>query len=324
MSTTNNLNELRNRLSEMDKIFIPEDLDENVSLEDLMNYQQNVKFWRTVPKNYSLVKQNIFTQEVNNVAGHGIKFVAPLVTKTILVSRNTGVKTYNDIECFSNDGIALKVAFSIVMKISNPAKYIVEGKNQIKHLDGTIKRLLLGYISSKGFEHVVTGTCQINLFDPRDELNEFSNRYGINIESVLIEKVTLPENLRKLYNDKAEELQKRQAQTIRLAAEKEKAENDAVINKINAKAEAEKISLIENAKAKVLVEKLAQISASLQKEGLPKEQISQAIRTYIMAETGNVIFAGDNLGASNIAAGIVGSQQAMQEQDKPNTRTRHQ
>ena len=135
MSTTSNTGELRTNLSELDKVFIPEDLDDNVSLEDLMSYQQGVKFWRTVPKNYSLVKQNIFTQEVSNVDGHGIKLVAPVITKTILVSRHTGLKKYNNIEAFSSDGISLKIDFSVIMKISDPAKYIVEGKSQNKHAD---------------------------------------------------------------------------------------------------------------------------------------------------------------------------------------------
>lgn len=307
MSTNN----LRENLSELDKIFIPEDLDNNVSLEDLMSYKQGVKCWRTVPKNYSLVKQNIFTQEISNINGHGIKFMIPVVHKTILVSRHAGMKKYTSVEAFSQDGISLKIDFSVMMKINDPAKYISGGKNQNKQLDAIISRLLLGYISDFGFEHVVTGECAINRFDQTNELNNFANQYGISIDKVLIEKVTLPENLRKLYNDTAEERQKRNAQAIRLQAEKEKAESDATISRVNAQAEAERIQIIEAAKTETLTKRLAEVAASLKKDGHSDEQIAQAIRTYIMSETGNVIYVGDNLDAKNIAAGISGSQQVQ-------------
>lgn len=309
MSTENN-NNLRETLSVLDKVFIPEDLDANVKLEELMGYQHYmVKCWRTIPKNYSLVTKNIFTQEVKNVDGYGIKFIPPMVVKTILVSNHTGIKKYNDVEAFSDDGIALKIDYSITMRISDPAKYTVEGKNQNKNLDSTVKRLMLGFISSMGFERVVTGACPINIFDLNNELTDFSDQYGIKVERILIEKVTLPEVLRKLYNDKAEEAQKKQAQAIRLAADIEKANAESTIAGIKAKTEANKIAIVEKANADAIANKLAQVAKSLKAEGLSEEQTSIAIRTYLMAQNENaVIYLGDNGEAQKIAAGISGGR----------------
>ena len=63
---TNNPNEnWKKQLSPMDEIFIPQDLDDNVSNEDLVSYKTcKLKFWRTVPENFRLVKINTITQKI--------------------------------------------------------------------------------------------------------------------------------------------------------------------------------------------------------------------------------------------------------------------
>ena len=130
------------------------------------------------------------------------------------------------------------------------------------------------------------------------------------IEKVLIEKVTLPENLRKLYNDQAEEAQRKKAQSIRLAADIEKANTDAAIAMIQSKTEADKITMVESAKAEATATMLAKVAQALKKENLTEEQISHAIRTYLIAHNENaVIYLGDNNNeARTIAAGISGSR----------------
>lgn len=295
MSNQNNQTISRDSLSELDKIFIPEDLDGNVSREDLTSYRQGFKFWRTVPKNYSIVRKNIFTQEVTNVEGHGIKFLVPGITKTILVPRHDATKKYENIQAFSSDGVALKVNFNIVMQISNPAKYITEGKHQSRQLDSLIKRLLLDYASRFGFEHSITGNCNIADFDPRNELESFNNQYGINVKKVLVERVELPENIRKQHNDLVEARQRRAVQNIDLAAAREKANSDAEIMKIKADAEAE-----------TLATRIASIARTLKAEGYTEAAVKEAINTYLVSITGNVIIAGNNQHAMDIAAGITG------------------
>lgn len=295
MSNQNNQIISRENLSELDKIFIPEDLDGNLCLGDLTNYKQGVKFWRTVPKNYSIVRQNIFTQEVKNGEGHGIKFLVPIFTRTILVPRHDATKKYENVKAFSSDGIELKTSFSIVMQISDPAKYITEGKHQNRQLDSLIKRLLLNYTSSFGFETNITGRCELSDFDPDDELRYFEYQYGINVKSVLIENVELPDNLRKLYNDQAEARQRQLASDIERETARRQATTDADIMRIKASAEAE-----------TLAARIASIARALKAEGYTEAAVKEAINTYLVSITGNVIIAGNNQEAMNIAAGITG------------------
>lgn len=293
---SNENTDLRENLSELDKIFIPEDLDGNLCLEDLTNYKQGIKFWRTVPKNYSIVRQNIFTQNVKNGKGHGIKFHIPIFTRTILVPRHDATKKYENMQAVSLDKVTLQVNFSVVMQISDPAKYITEGKHQNKQLDSLIKRLLLDYASRFEYAHSITGNCNMDDFDPADELRDFEEQYGINVKKVLIEKVELPENIRKQQDDLVEARKKQEVKDVELQTAKNEAITQAEIKIITANAEAE-----------ALATKLAKVISALRTEGCyTDETLADAVKAYIYATTGNVIFTGNNQDAMNIAAGITG------------------
>ena len=307
----NNTNMWNEYLSEMDKIFIPKDLDGNVDMDNLLSYKFNLKGFQTVPENYSLVTKNIFTQANKNVDGFGVKFFMPLFTKTILVPRYSGIKKYNDIETFSSDGEELKVDLDIVMRIVDPAKYMVEGKTKLAELNALVARLIRVYISKRKFDTVLRGVCKKTEFDTKAELSFFEERYGIRIERIIIEKVELSEKLKKLYNDAIEEKQRRIAQNERLMAEKEKAQNDAEISRINYETEAKRIQSLEEAKNNAYVDRISKLAIQLKKEGFSQESIDAYIKTMILADNGNTIFMGNNLEAQQIAGGIAGGQMAI-------------
>lgn len=300
----------RDQLSEMDKIFIPEDLDGNIDIQDLVSYRYNIKGFQTVPQNYSLVTKNVFTQENKNVKGFGIKFFVPLFTKTILVPNYSGIKKYKDIETISIDGEELKIDLDTIMKITDPAKYMVEGKNKLNELNALISRLLRVYISEREFKTVLSGVCNINEFDSTGELYNFEERYGIKIERILIEKVELSENLKQLYNDAIEEKQRRIAQAEKLQAAMEKAQNDAEINKINYETEAQKIKVLEEVKNEAYVDRISKLAVRLKQEGFSQESIDAYIKTMILADNGNAIFMGNDIEAQRIAKGVAGAQMA--------------
>ena len=93
----------RDELSEMDKLFVPQDLDGNLELGDFVSYKSGVKFWRSVPSNCRLVLENRFTGEISFKSGAGLKFVPPIFYRTILVPgpELEGVKTFNGVKCLS-------------------------------------------------------------------------------------------------------------------------------------------------------------------------------------------------------------------------------
>ena len=329
-NNNNNVN-TRENLSEMDKIFIPEDLDGNVELSDFTTYKKcNVKFWRSVPENYRLVTVNWFTNKIKFQKGFGIKLVPPIFTRTILVPAPMldGVKTFKDVECLSKDKIEVKIDLSLSMNITDPAKYMRKGKTQLPQLTSIIKRLLRVYVANKNFDDLVAEECQLNRFDLNGALINFEKACGIKVNKVIFEKVQLPERLKKLYNDAAEEEQRKKAQTVRLKAEKEKAQNDAEVMEIRAKAEASRIEVIEAAKAEAWLKQMRNFVEYLESKNIPTANIADILTEQLKIKTAtennaNTIFNFGNGSskAADIAAGVKAATNNMSQDNHQNSRT---
>ncbi len=309
INTTGRVNTAYSRddLSEMDRIFVPQDLDENLEVGDFAAYKPcTLKFWRSVPSNCRLVKENIFTKDPVFIDQTGFVLVPPLFTRTILVPgpELEGIKTFKDIKCLSFDKIEIGIDLTLSMSISNPALYIRKGKHQLAQLTSIVNRLLRVYVANRKFDDLVVSECRLNLFDRNGELEAFEQTNGIKVNKVIFEKIELPERLKKLYNDAAEEEQRKKAQEVKLKAELDKANADAQIMGIKSEAEAKKISAIENAKAVASLEKINKLVDTLLGKGVPIEKIEDYLKHYIMAENGNTIFMGGNSTSSDIAMGV--------------------
>ncbi len=303
----NTVTHTRNELSEMDKLFVPEDLDGNLELGDFVSYKSGVQFWRTVPANCRLVLENRFTGEVSFKSGVGLKFISPIFYRTILVPgpELEGVKTFSGVKCLSQDKIELSIDLTLSMSIVDPAKYVKQGKHQLSQLSSIVNRLLRVYVANKKFDDLVVNECNIDLFDKNGELDDFADQYGIQVNKVIFEKIELPERLKKLYNDAAEEEQRKNAQSVRLKAELEKAESDAKISDIHADAESSRISKLGEAKTKSLIFKLNEIRNTLIQKGVSDDEIDELIKTIFMSENGNAaFFVGGNDMAKNVGAGV--------------------
>lgn len=303
---------LRAQLSEMDKIFVPEDLDDNLQLSDFLSYKCNLKFWRSVPGNCRLVSENVFTRVPKFVKGTGVKFIPPLFVKTILVPgpELEGIKTFKDIKCLSKDKIEIGMDLSLSMCIEDPSKYVRKGKHQMNQLTSIVNRLLRIYVANRNFDDLVVSECDIAKFDQNNELDFFCEENGIRINKVIFEKIELPERLKKLYNDAAEEEQRKKAQAVKLSAELDKAKTEAEILKIQSEAEAQKISKIEAVKNKAYVDKMSSLIETMLNKGVPVEEISDYVKTIIMSENGNTIFMGGNSKSNDIAMGVAAGKRA--------------
>ena len=303
----NTVTHTRNELSEMDKLFVPEDLDGNLELGDFVSYKSSIKFWRNVPSNCRLVLENRFTGNISFNSGVGLNFVSPIFYRTILVPgpELEGVKTFNNVKCLSKDKIELGVDLTLSMSIVDPAKYVKQGKHQLSQLSSIVNRLLRVYVANKKFDDLVVSKCDVDLFDKTGELDDFTDKYGIQFNKIIFEKIELPERLKKLYNDAAEEEQRKNAQSVRLKAELEKAESDAKISDIHADAESKKISKLGEAKTKSLIYKLNNLRDTLIEKGVSDGEIDELIKTIFMAENGNAaFFVGGNDIAKNVGAGV--------------------
>lgn len=324
MSENNQNVDFTLKLSEMDKIFIPKDLDSNIEIEDLANYKTyKLKFWRTVPENFRLVKINRLTQKITSESGFGTKWIVPILTKTIFVPSAIldGKHQFTNIECLTQDKIEISIDLTLIMNITDPVNYKRKGSSQLPQLNSIIQRLLRIYVAKKNFDELVAEECDLVHFDVNGYLNNFEADCGIKINKVIFEKVKLPERLKKLYNDAAEEEQRRKAQAVKLQAEQEKAQAEAKIMSIKAKAEADKIAIIEGAKIDAYIKKMNQLVDTLKEKGIPTTEIAEQLKLEIASKNGNAIFmSGDNI-RSNIASGIYAGNIAQQNRNSSKSDT---
>lgn len=316
-NTNNNTENLREKLSEMDKIFVPKDLDSDGSLSDYTEYKVKFFNFKTVPENCVLITKNIFTGKVRSKGGRGLKFMLPLFTKSILVSTVDRTIDYEKIEYLTKDGVMANVDMAIVVKITDPEKYITKGKEQLDQLNILIKRLLRVYVSNKNFDVLSQGECLKYDFDPNLQLKEFEEKYGIAVSKIIFKEVKLPERLQKLYNDQVEAQQQRKAQKERLEAEKEKAQMEAEIVGIKAEAEAKRIQKIEEAKADVYLNKMKNLVTYLKSQNVPTEGIADFLKTQMISENQNAsFFMGGTDQSRNIAAGVAAGNAATRKNNQ--------
>lgn len=323
MDENNQQTDSRSRLTEMDKIFIPEDLDSDTQLEEYTDYKRyKLKFWRTVPENCALVTRNIFTGKIKFHKTSGIKWFPPIFVKSILVSTVDRNIPFKNVLYRSSDRIEDTMDLSLNVSIVNPAKYMRSGKAQLNRLRSTINELVRVYSASLDFETLFKSSTNLNEFDPNGELTDFQNKYGIRVNRVKIERVGAPERIKKLANDRVEERLKAEADEIKRKNNERQALSNAKIKQIEAEAEAKRISAIEQAKADAYVRAMQNLVISLKNNGVSDELIPAILEKEIMSKNKNTVFMGSNNGiGSDIAMGIAAGQRVGNQHQKSDNRS---
>ena len=298
--------DVRAKLSEAEKIFVPEDLDKTRTITDFTEYK--AKFFRTVPENCVLVKKSRIRQKIRIAGGSfnfeipfigkifrinrnkiGLKVTLPFLTTGILVSQVDRTIDYQVFDCKTADGINASIDIAVVVRISDPLKYMNGGKEQLKHLHSKIQELLKNYAAQKEFEDLEHDSIDISAFDPDGHLEHFNNLYGISVKGIINKSVKLPENLQKIYDNKVEEMKKREAQEERLKALIEKAEAEGKVSKM---------------KSGVDIENLIKLVNALLEQGVPMEEITKYLNIKTASDKGNAVFMNGDSASSNVAMGV--------------------
>lgn len=294
-------------LSEADKVFIPLDIDGDKT--DYFDYK--VKVFRTVPENCFLVKQNIFTGKRIFAGGRGFKAILPFY-KTILVPAIDRLIDYKKIEYLTADGANVNVDLDVTVRITDPVKYLNEGKHQLSNLSSMIYSLLGNYIEKLNFADIKKGLVSRDLFASArrsgslNELDQFEEKYGIHVGKLYLKDVRLPKDLEKVYNDRLEAQQKREAQREVLAAQREEAEMKAKIVGIETDAEVKRYQKLEEEKNRLHVDKMNKEIVELKAKGFSPEQISEILKIRYASEGNNShVIVGANSQTSDVAMGVI-------------------
>ena len=169
------------------------------------------------------------------------------------------------------------------------------------------------YIRNNKYDELSSGRIDLNDFDPvqpgqnggdpSSAYDDFEERYGIGVQSVQLKSIKLPPQLQKLYDDKAEEEKKKEAQRIRLEAEQERAEAEARMMDIKTAAEARRARELAGAPIQ-----------GLQGAGISTAAIEQNVGVL---SAKNSVFFGGGVGQSSdtakgVAAGVFAGNVASQ------------
>lgn len=274
------------KLTEADAIFIPKDIDGDIS--DYTEYK--VGLYRSVPDNCNLVTINNFTGKIVNRGGRGFKLTLPWITKSILVPAIDRVIDYPSGNYLTLDHITAGIDIAIGVRIEDPVKYVNSGKYQLEQLAVLVQSLLRMYVQSLEFASISKGNCPVSVFDNGKRLKTFCDDYGIKVTKVIFKEVKLPQELQKQYDDVIEAKKKREKQLVELNIRKD----EAIARKEIADIDAD-----------IYIMKYEKLIRYLKSEGVPSEGIADLIKTQMISENANAsFFVGENDAAKNIAAGV--------------------
>lgn len=308
-------------VNDADAIFIPSNIE-----GDRTNYTEYKAAWiRSIPENCVLVRKNVLTGRLKvrgpkryrfgknkgEIKNGGWWIPNRFFTRSIYVPIIDRTIDYPAAEYLTKDNINANVDIVLKVKISDPIKYLKYGKYQLANLNTLTQNLLRSYIRRHDYNQLSSGRVGLDDFQTtrddkghildRDAYKDFEEKYGISVSSIQLKSIKLPPELQKFYDDKREEEMKREAQEIRLKANK-----DAAI------AEAERIQIKAEAEAKRTATKID----ALKRAGVSEQRINDELGTFLAADNPNasiIVGSGASSRSSEIAAGIAAGQRAAQQ-----------
>ena len=221
-------------------------------------YQFKFNFINQIPPGVALITKNTLTGEVKNVEdkNSGVSFLPGM--KAVVTTKFPWIQTkyvtilpktieYLEFEYDTKDRIRLVLDLSCEVKITNPAKFEYSTLTINKQLKSTVDSSIRRVMVSNVVDTIMDKSFDLfNAIKP--DLDAFKAEYGLEILKLKIKNIKLPEGTRRSYEQK-----------------------------LTAAAEAQSIKEKVKAKREGQLEVIEQLIETMQKSGLPKEQIAEAV-----------------------------------------------
>lgn len=173
-------------------------------------YQFKFNFINKIPPGVTLVSKNVFTGEVKHVqAGDkGISKVTKAVfanwfpwIQTKYVSSLSKTIDYKEFGYVTSDRVTLMVDIACEVRIVDAAKFEFESATISEQLKTTINDVVRKVMISHSVSDVLNKNFDLySLIKPR--LDNFKNKYGLEIRSVELQNIKLPDGVKKSYEQK--------------------------------------------------------------------------------------------------------------------------
>lgn len=221
-------------------------------------YQFKFNFINQIPPGVALITKNTLTGEVKNVEdkNSGVSFLPGM--KAVVTTKFPWIQTkyvtilpktieYLEFEYDTKDRIRLVLDLSCEVKITNPAKFEYSTLTINEQLKSTVDSSIRRVMVSNAVDTIMDKS--FDLFNAiKSDLDAFKAEYGLEILKLKIKNIKLPEGTRRGYEQK-----------------------------LTAAAEAQSIKEKVKAKREGQLEVIEQLIETMQKSGLPKEQIAEAV-----------------------------------------------
>lgn len=253
------------------------------------------KLFRSVPKNCALLVKNVFNGSKIEVKTGGFAIIMPW-QKSKLVSLAVKNFDYPEMEFEDSKGQNILIDLAVTVRVKDPIKYEYENTNveaELKQLITSQMRILINkseysrlkstrfnvnsYSVEKygtfeniyringepiSFEGMIDEDKNLykkfieSICDFRSLLNNFADRYGLEVVDLYNKKVEQSQEMQEAYNKKVKAEKEAEAALIMKNAELEKARIDAEILKVQAEAKAEADAKVEKAKLTAIIDVL--------------------------------------------------------------------
>lgn len=232
-------------------------------------YQFRYNFINQVPPGVALITKNTLTGEVKNAEDEnsGVSFLPGM--KAVVTTKFPWIQTkyvtilpktieYLEFAYDTKDRIRLVLDLSCEVIIANPAKFEYASLTINKQLKSTVDSSIRRVMVSNVVDTIMDKS--FDLFNAiKSDLDAFKLEYGLEVSKLKIKNIKLPEGARKSYEQK-----------------------------LTSTADADRIKTVGSAEAQIIKEKakakregqlevIEQLIETMQKSGLPKEQIAEAV-----------------------------------------------
>ena len=173
-------------------------------------YQFKFNFINKIPPGVTLVSKNVFTGEVKHVqAGDkGISKVTKAVfanwfpwIQTKYVSSLSKTIDYKEFGYVTSDRVTLMVDIACEVRIVDAAKFEFVSATISEQLKTTINDVVRKVMISHSVSDVLNKNFDLySLIKPK--LDDFKNKYGLEIRSVELQNIKLPDGVKKSYEQK--------------------------------------------------------------------------------------------------------------------------
>ena len=173
-------------------------------------YQFKFNFINKIPPGVTLVSKNVFTGEVKHVQA-GDKGISK-VTKAVFANWFPWIQTkyvsslaktidYKEFGYVTSDRVTLMVDIACEVRIVDAAKFEFVSATISEQLKTTINDVVRKVMISHSVSDVLNKNFDLySLIKPK--LDDFKNKYGLEIRSVELQNIKLPDGVKKSYEQK--------------------------------------------------------------------------------------------------------------------------